>query len=85
MWPNPQFPADLVTITEEILNGKRHFLCSVGHSEGAQVTQLLKALCHSKDAALEHLKQMRHFIHQTLDGNFIALYNTTFKPGWLYS
>ena len=29
MWPNPQFPADLVTITEEILKGKLHFLCSV--------------------------------------------------------
>ena len=24
-----QFPADLVTFTEEILNGKLHFLCSV--------------------------------------------------------
>ena len=29
MWPNPQFPADLVTFTEEILNGKLHFLYSV--------------------------------------------------------
>ena len=29
MQPNPQFPADLVTFTEEILNGKLHFLCSV--------------------------------------------------------
>ena len=28
MWPNPQFPADLVTFTEEILNGRLHFLCS---------------------------------------------------------
>ena len=28
MWPNPQFPAHLVTFTEEILNGKLHFLCS---------------------------------------------------------
>ena len=28
MWPNPQFPEDLVTFTEEILNEK-HFLCSV--------------------------------------------------------
>ena len=28
MWPNPQFLADLVTFTEEILNGKLHFLCS---------------------------------------------------------
>ena len=29
MWPNPQFPADLVTITGEILNGKLDFFCSV--------------------------------------------------------
>ena len=28
MWPNPQFPADLLTLTEEILNGKLHFLCN---------------------------------------------------------
>ena len=27
MWPNP----DLVTFTEEILNGKLHILCSVNH------------------------------------------------------
>ena len=26
MWPNSQFPADLVTFTEEILNEKLHFL-----------------------------------------------------------
>ena len=29
MWPNPQFPADLVTFTEKILHRKLHFLCSV--------------------------------------------------------
>ena len=29
MWPNPQFPVDLVTFTEEILDGKLDFLCSV--------------------------------------------------------
>ena len=28
MWPNPQFPLDSVTFTEEIHNGKFHFLCS---------------------------------------------------------
>ena len=28
MWPNPQFPVDLVTFTEEILNGKLYFVCS---------------------------------------------------------
>ena len=29
MWPNPQEYAELVTFTEEILNEKLHFLCSV--------------------------------------------------------
>ena len=28
MWANPQLPGNLVTLTEEILNGKLHFLCS---------------------------------------------------------
>ena len=28
MWPNPQKVMDLVTFTEEIFNGKLHFLCS---------------------------------------------------------
>ena len=28
MCPNTQFLADLVTLTEEILNGKLHFLCT---------------------------------------------------------
>ena len=28
MWPNPQETADSITFTEEIINGKRHFLCS---------------------------------------------------------
>ena len=32
MWSNSQFPGDLVTFTEEILNGKLHFLCSVSLS-----------------------------------------------------
>ena len=29
MWPNPEFSADLVTLTEKILNEKLHFLCSL--------------------------------------------------------
>ena len=29
MWPNPQFFAELVTFTEEILNRKLHLLYSV--------------------------------------------------------
>ena len=39
MWPNPQFPGDLVTFTEEIVNGKLYFLCSevVYRSHGTRV------------------------------------------------
>ena len=29
MWPNPRGTSDLITFTEEILNGKLHF-CTVG-------------------------------------------------------
>ena len=28
MWPNPHETASLATFTEEILNGKLHFLCN---------------------------------------------------------
>ena len=42
MWPNPQFPADLLTFTKEILNGNLHFLCSVSirnaYSDKASIT-----------------------------------------------
>ena len=31
MWPNPQETEDLVTFTEEILNGKHHFLRNVNY------------------------------------------------------
>ena len=33
MWPNPQKTVDLVTFTEEILNGRLHFLCKRWLSE----------------------------------------------------
>ena len=42
MWPNLQFPVDLVTFTEEILNVKIHFLCSVRYFQGPSY-----ATCHS--------------------------------------
>ena len=44
MWPNPQETADLITFTEEILNGKLNFLCSLNwktndifHSDCSQI------------------------------------------------
>ena len=33
MWLKPQFPADLVTFTEEILNGRLYFLISTSQSD----------------------------------------------------
>ena len=36
MWPKPQETVDLVTFTEEILNGKLYFLCSVIWAEQVQ-------------------------------------------------
>ena len=37
MQPNPQETAELVTFTEEILNGKLHFVCSVLQSCLSQI------------------------------------------------
>ena len=37
MWPKSQFPPDSVTFTEEILNGKLHFLCSAGDDKIAKL------------------------------------------------
>ena len=46
MWPNRQFSVDLITFTEEILNGKPLFLCSdsslVKSKTQAQITPFNK-------------------------------------------
>ena len=39
-----QFPADLVTFAEEIVNGKLHFLCSDSLIQGRRVTRNLRVL-----------------------------------------
>ena len=45
MWPNQQFPADMVQFTEEILNGKFIFLCCVFmssfHSQNGSFLRLI--------------------------------------------
>ena len=41
MSPNPQETADLVTFTEEILNGKLHFLCSVYNGKACHMISIL--------------------------------------------
>ena len=45
MWPNAQETADLVTFTEEILNGKLHFSCSVRvNNQDARLMSVLVAV-----------------------------------------
>ena len=56
MWPNPQFPIDLVTFTEEILNWKLHFLCSESFY---RMPENLRKLCISTK-----------FRHQDIRWNF---------------
>ena len=41
MWSNPNETADLVTFTEEILNGKLLFLCSSGSSRDSLFNSLM--------------------------------------------
>ena len=60
MWPSPQFPADLVTFTEETLNGKLHFLCSASFanyvvmgSRTSDIVPLLSKGCLDIQATLE--------------------------------
>ena len=62
MWPNPQESADLVTFTQEILNEKLHFLCSV-HSADSKDTYFTnisnkngKTLCPNIRNPLKHLQ-----------------------------
>ena len=44
MWPNRQFPADLVTFTEEIVNGKLHFLRSISNKAILAISKIERKL-----------------------------------------
>ena len=50
MWPNRQEPADLVTFTEEIRNGKLHFLCSV-RGEACKTSCSFQTLRNTNDVS----------------------------------
>ena len=52
MWPNSQFPADLVTFTEEIRNGKLHFLCSVYIVVLGKIQRGIQNPCHKSKIEL---------------------------------
>ena len=51
MRPNPQFPANLVKFTEEIVNGKLHFLYS--EKKCKEKTKAVAQMCSVKKVFLE--------------------------------
>ena len=53
MWPNPQFPADLVTFTEEILNGKLRFFvqCKFWYSDQVFSRNIFTIPCLKSDTS----------------------------------
>ena len=67
MWPNAQFPVDLVTFTEEILNRKFQFLCSARFTfrhrtksiddNSTGVAKRLKEIYSNGNDFLEHSKK----------------------------
>ena len=58
MWSYPQFPADLVTFTGEILNGKLHF-CAV--CVWSFLLSGIKGLKHTSGKSLECLERILRF------------------------
>ena len=58
-WPTPHFPANLATLTEEILNGKLHFLCIVSWKVGLNLS-LQKQVFAVMDASESHFSIKLH-------------------------
>ena len=60
-----KFPAELVTVTEEIHNGKFHFLCSAGglyHEISLENTKrLLNCSCNLKNITEQHLAALGEY------------------------
>ena len=56
MWPNPLETRDLVTFTEEILNGKLYFLCSVNSLQVLLLKSISTAFSKQSNSSLCFVK-----------------------------
>ena len=90
MWPNPQETADLVTFTEEILNGKLSFLCSEevrilhGDNFGGQLTfyEVLFVNCWYGLYKLKYLKiRFSIYVYMCI---YIYIYIYIYKYIYIY-
>ena len=64
MWQNPHFPADLVIFSEEILNGKLQFSCSVCSQFDASLVPIPRTT----------LKRTRYLKNYYIHENIVSLY-----------
>ena len=69
MWPNPQETEDLVTFTEEILNGKLHFLRSVSFDEDRRYKTII--VHRLPISAYHHIVDFLDLLKKSLMENFI--------------
>ena len=74
MWPNPQETADFVTFTEEILNGKLHFLCSESYTNSEIQPE---EVCFKRRVyeVLSWCALTLTSPHQHEDGNYLKTYH----------
>ena len=72
MWPNPQFPANLFTFTEEILKGKLHF-CAVSEF-------LIKSYREGKNTKII-LSMLQCFQHSSLSAVGVVNHGTIIRTG----
>ena len=60
MWPHPQETADLVTFTEEILNGKLHFLWSALYNNFEARSYVFSIFCDKAAEQKYHTMRYRN-------------------------
>ena len=76
MRPNPQKIADLVTFTEEILNGKRNFLCSDSRITSLTILQSqIKRFKGELVASKAFAKSTKTTAMESFFCNFVGLLN----------
>ena len=80
MWPNPQFPADLITFTENIFNGRLHVFvqCNVKGMQSSKnfLNQFENFKSKLKPSGLLYLQEMHSIIdyEKKLKDDFEGVY-----------
>ena len=95
MWPNPQETADLVTITEEISNGKLHCLCTetkpclrfISRFNALKHVEFCETKEMEKESKRKNVLENVQHCHTIWKMNLIKYYHTLFlfnKPNHMY-